>query len=214
MNGDSSICNGCGKSEPDVRFGKRTVRGKQYPKHLCNKCYNMYKDKYRNRNPNTVKAANVRGREKRKQDRKLGLNRARFILHDAKRSDNKKKLDNDLNHEFIVNQIADGCRYCGETSITMTLDRIDNSIGHIKSNVIAACMRCNYLRRDVPIAAWMIIAPAVRQARVAGAFGEWNGSMRKKSGRLGKLENPSDLGSELSEFESRVAYQSLEVMRL
>jgi hypothetical protein len=57
----------------------------------------------------------------------------------------------------------------------MTLDRIDNFIGHVKTNVQPACIRCNYLRRDMPYEAWLIVAEGVRQARKAGAFADWVG---------------------------------------
>jgi hypothetical protein len=61
----------------------------------------------------------------------------------------------------------------------MTLDRVDNSIGHIKSNVVPACTRCNYTRRDMPYEAWLLIAKSMRKAREAGMFDNWTGSIWK-----------------------------------
>lgn len=56
----------------------------------------------------------------------------------------------------------------------MSLDRIDNKVGHLKTNVVAACIRCNYFRRDMPFAAWKIIVPAMRKARKMGVLKGWN----------------------------------------
>jgi hypothetical protein len=111
--------------------------------------------------------------KKRSEDRKSGVERDRWIFTDCRNTDKKKGLQNDLNREFIKTTIATGCSYCGETEIRIGLDRIDNAKGHTKDNVRAACMRCNYLRRDMPFAAWLTIVPAIRAAREAGLFGDW-----------------------------------------
>jgi hypothetical protein len=55
----------------------------------------------------------------------------------------------------------------------MTLDRIDNTIGHVKTNVKPACIRCNLLRRNMPYAAWLMLVPAVKKARKFGLFDGW-----------------------------------------
>lgn len=95
------------------------------------------------------------------------------ILYDCRAFDKKHEFDNDLDREFIKALIVSGCRYCGETKLRMTLDRIDNSVGHIKANVLPCCIRCNYIRGSMPFDAWMVMVPAVRQAREAGLFGTW-----------------------------------------
>ena len=106
-----------------------------------------------------------------------------MILTDARNSDKKHGRDNDLDKEWIREVVSAGCFYCGETSLRMTLDRIDNSVGHIKSNLHPACLRCNYLRRDMPFEAWMMLAPAIKTAREAGLFHGWIASW--KAGRTG-----------------------------
>lgn len=117
-------------------------------------------------------------RERLRYMRKHNLNTAQFIYTDSKSSDRKKGLKNDLNQEFIKKLIDHPCSYCGETSLRMTLDRIDNSIGHIRTNVVAACIRCNYVRRDMPYEAWLCIAPAMTEARKKGLFKNWSGRTR------------------------------------
>ena len=38
------------------------------------------------------------------------------------------------------------CFYCGETP-AMGVDRVDNRIGYLTSNVVAACVECNFMKR-------------------------------------------------------------------
>lgn len=41
------------------------------------------------------------------------------------------------------------CIYCGEVELhKKTLDKIDNTKGHIKGNIVVACIRCNTERGD------------------------------------------------------------------
>ena len=65
------------------------------------------------------------------------------------RTDKEKGLDNDLDIEFVKETYKQGCYYCGDKAIrNMTLDRIDNTKGHLKSNCICACVQCNRSRQD------------------------------------------------------------------
>jgi len=52
-------------------------------------------------------------------------NVANSICVDCRRFDKRRGRANDLTVEFVSKSIADGCLYCGETSIRMSLDRID-----------------------------------------------------------------------------------------
>lgn len=60
-----------------------------------------------------------------------------------------KKYSENTRFDFTSNElevfIANGCFYCGDTQ-NIGLDRIDNSKGHCKSNVIASCSTCNMTR--------------------------------------------------------------------
>ena len=107
-------------------------------------------------------------------------NVAEAILHDARQADRKRGRLNDLDLDLVREAVAEPCRYCGETTLRMTLDRIDNSLGHTKANVVPACERCNYARRDMPYAAWLVVAIAMRQAREQGLFGAWTGGIHRR----------------------------------
>lgn len=43
------------------------------------------------------------------------------------------------------------------------------------NNVNVSCIRCNLIRRDMPIQAWEKICPAIRKAREDNLFGTWTG---------------------------------------
>lgn len=120
----------------------------------------------------------VLGQQRRHLRRK---NVAQSILEDARKSDRKRGRDNDLDLAFVITCIAEACSYCGEEQLRRTLDRIDNRIGHTRSNVLVACERCNYVRRDMPFEAWLIIANAMREARNKNLFGTWTGAIHRRN---------------------------------
>lgn len=101
------------------------------------------------------------------------------IWRDARGSDRKAGRANDLTVEFIRQQIENPCGYCGEAALRMTLDRVDNSIGHVMTNVVACCVRCNYVRRDMPHPAWQVVARAMATARSSGLFQTWTCEVHK-----------------------------------
>lgn len=63
----------------------------------------------------------------------------------------------------------------------MTLDRIDNKMGHTKENVLPACIRCNNLRGDMPIQAWTFLVPKVKEAKESGLFEDWDAYWQKSN---------------------------------
>lgn len=113
--------------------------------------------------------------------RRIKENTPHYILKDSKYHDKIKGRENDLDEAFIAEMIADGCSYCGATSdeVRIGLDRIDNNLGHLKSNVVATCTRCNNTRRHMPIEAWLIVARGMCEAREKGKFGNWDGCTKR-----------------------------------
>ncbi len=167
------LCKHCGLGEPEVEFYIKKQGERYYRRFICLGCDTIYKKKYPSseaaaKRENAKKAA--RGRLSRRDE----TLRCLFILRDSKRADKTKGRENDLDREFIRKLIDEGCAYCADHDGRMTLDRIDNTLGHLKSNVAASCMRCNYFRRDMPHAAWMMVAPKIRQARLIGLLEGWN----------------------------------------
>jgi hypothetical protein len=87
--------------------------------------------------------------------------------------DRAKGRSNDLTYDFIKQEVEKPCTYCGTTSRVRALDRKDSAIGHTMANSVACCVRCNLIKRDMPFAAWAVVAVAVRSAEEMGLLGDW-----------------------------------------
>lgn len=88
------------------------------------------------------------------------------MISSYKCSDKKKGLLCDLSIEWVLdNVISKVCTYCG-TTINIGCDRIDNTKGHTKSNVIPACYTCNMIRKDdFSVEEMMLIGSVVREIK-------------------------------------------------
>lgn len=116
-----------------------------------------------------------------KEKRKNPMHRAEMIFTDIKGLDRRrgfKKTDLTLNE--IKELISKPCSYCEDTKLLMSLDRINNEIGHNKTNVIQSCIRCNLIRRNMPYKAWLKIASLLKDIREAGLFEDWTGEIHRK----------------------------------
>jgi len=102
-------------------------------------------------------------------------NRDRHILNNSRRADRTLGLQGDLTREKILEMIASPCHYCGDKNNRMGVDRVENSIGHMLTNCVPCCIRCNMLKRNMPTEAWLFIAPRIKEARELGLFGSWTG---------------------------------------
>lgn len=117
--------------------------------------------------------------EHRRRDREYCSKRRKenpiaYLLIDCNSTDRKMGFQkNNLTIKNVNYLIQDGCKYCGEKSIKMTLDRIDNSLSHNIENVIPSCLRCNIIRGSMPYEAWLIIANSVKVVNNLGLFGDW-----------------------------------------
>ncbi len=175
----SKQCTRCGEVKDTAEFSVRRYGEKTYVGPTCRPCDSIRVKEYRKdgtyktrRCPDKQREHNLRSAVKVKQKRRDGEDRARFIIADAKHGDRKFGRECDLDRDFVNAEIAKGCSYCGSHT-RMTMDRIDNAVGHLKTNVVPACYRCNMIRRDMPHEAWMAIVPAIKAASDSGLFGDW-----------------------------------------
>ena len=170
-------CNLCGLCEPEVSFELRRVNGKMYKRHACRGCIRKYKKQYP-----TVTSEEARKRQKLKQKavssflRGVKSHTARFVFSSSRASDKRLNRENDLTLDFVEKLLGPNeCMYCGDTEVKVTLDRIDNSLGHLKSNVNPACVRCNGIRGNMPYDAWVELVPKIREIREKGMLDGWIG---------------------------------------
>ena len=182
----SASCHKCGATEnlqpPNGNRGR-----------CCRPCHNKY---CRERYARPEQSAKHNGYAKRRrQERPVTA-----VLRDSRQSDRRSGLANDLTAEYVSAALVLPCVYCGTLDKRMTLDRIDNEVGHVQANCVTACMRCNYVRRDMPHAAWVVVAKGMREAVRLGLFGEWLGRGRrpgepsKSTGVDGGLSNRVETG--------------------
>lgn len=169
-------CRTCNTSQSLDAFGTRTMKGRIYKRSQCRKCES--KKRELRQSPEQRALRYQRHNEMKREQRAAGERTWYFVLGDSRQSDAKCGRENNLDTAFVREALAKGCSYCGETELRMTLDRVDNNLGHLKTNVVPACIRCNYARRSMPYVAWLLLVPGIRQAREQGLFGTWTGRAR------------------------------------
>jgi len=172
-------CTKCGQEKPLEEMDTVRKGGRTYYRSRCRTCNTARIRQWDGENPEGVEA-----RYDRKAAYACKIRRDPALWHkaiyaDCRASDRRRGMDNDLTPEHIRSLIDQGCSYCGEAKLRMTLDRIDNERGHTQDNVVPACIRCNYIRRNMPYEAWLVIAKGIRKAREHGLFGEWVGRAKK-----------------------------------
>lgn len=177
----TKICLVCTTEKPISKFRMNRANGKEYVRYACRICDNLrrktlpgYLDK--------LKRSNERRKIVAKVNRLNPQYRAKMLLKDCKGSDQKKKRTCDLTIEFVENMLKQKCQYCETDEIMLTLDRIDNTLGHLQTNVMTACVRCNDIRKDMPFAAWMCLVPGIRDAVQQGLFESWVGGSARNGG--------------------------------
>lgn len=170
------VCKLCGEQKPVSEFESYKLKERLVIRNQCRVCRCARVREARRLPGGTDREK--RSHAKRKAERASGQRTELWILYDSRKSDRKHGRPNNLTLDFVRATISQGCWYCGETELRMTLDRVDNSEGHLMSNVVPACIRCNYTRKDMPYEAWWVVAEGMRAAREAGLFGPWTGRVR------------------------------------
>lgn len=162
------LCKSCNMVKPASKMGKYRHGEKVYVESMCYAC--QYKRDVSV--PGNKEKLLSTTREFNKRERKI--NPHVYTVYDSRKADKKFGRQNDLTKEFVFDMIKNGCCYCGEKETRITLDRIDNALGHLQSNVVPACFRCNDIRGDMPYEAWLVVSKAVKEAKDLGLLGSWN----------------------------------------
>jgi hypothetical protein len=188
MNIECRVC----KESKDPQLMKN-LYGK--PCKICRKCDGKERAKRYSKKPRSrgrKDRINAKIRNKLKNNIDLDF----FLYKTSRKNDKIKGRDNNLTREFIKAMISKPCKYCSKSYARMGLDRINNKIGHLQTNVVTCCIRCNYIRRDMPYEAWAALVPAVKEITEQGLFGDWTGAWKLTSSDFGKI-NRSEFNTEL-----------------
>ena len=78
------------------------------------------------------------------------------LVQEYKHSAKQRRLVYELSENFLFVSVKSNCHYCGkppnkshrkcDTFLYNGLDRVDNSIGYIESNVVPCCYTCNKMK--------------------------------------------------------------------
>ena len=94
------------------------------------------------------------------------VRRATAMVHSSRISDKTKGRECDLDFDWTMNAVCDmpNCFYCdvplqyinSYKDDFCTVDRTDNSIGHLKSNCVITCRKCNCYNYKFLSPKWII----------------------------------------------------------
>lgn len=78
-----------------------------------------------------------------------GKDKVSKMISSYRSRDKKRGRESNLDNEwFKENIISKSCTYC-QTKLNIGCDRIDNSKGHTKDNVLPSCYNCNVVRQNI-----------------------------------------------------------------
>lgn len=149
------VCNRCGVTKPLDNFQKqRTVKCGR--RGICKACHQARRASIKPpRGPVSPEES------KRKKKAWTQRNRIRMLLHDIRGRARRNGLEYDLTPEDI--KIPEVCPILGiplsfgkkfgniERGKSPSVDRIDNSKGYIKSNIVVVSYRANCIKRDATL---------------------------------------------------------------
>jgi hypothetical protein len=138
-------CTKCNSELHDLNWHSARQKKCHY---ICNGCHKNYNGRYYQ--GNYIDIRKRAGRSYNKENRKYGSKQWATQYLSSKRSwDKKKGLQIcDLTTSELLSFITLPCTYCEDASGKIGLDRVDNTKGHIKSNIVPCCPTCNSARMD------------------------------------------------------------------
>jgi hypothetical protein len=114
----------------------------------CKKCDAIKKDNRKERYKKLSEEQKEVYKSKNRKYTSEGLGRATSLICAYRKVDKKKGQVCNLDREFMMTQIFNkSCIYCKSIQ-NIGCDRIDNTIGHIKTNVVPCCRICNTTRMN------------------------------------------------------------------
>lgn len=141
------VCKKCGVEKPFDLFCKH----KQCKYGITHECKECAKERTIPSDPDAKSEYDKRRYASR---RKIHLafmadNNELYKMRSYIHSDKKRGMTSDIDIDYCLSEMNKPCFYCDHIdSPANGLDRIDNSIGHVKSNLVPCCRLCNMTRGD------------------------------------------------------------------
>jgi hypothetical protein len=132
----------------------------------CKECSKLRKDKrkWSDRWDNMTECQKNASRLAKNKYNKSFKGRCYATLKAYQKIDKIKGFKNDLDILYIENIKKQPCFYC--TYPSTGADRIDNSLGHLKSNCVPCCKECNIARNDLfTIDEMIILGKAIKKIK-------------------------------------------------
>jgi hypothetical protein len=151
------------------------VRLKQCGLRLCSLCHTEKKDTEFHKSKTRCKPCSAllaKEAHKRNREKNNAYCRSWYrknlhlvMLRHIREADRKRGHRGDLTLDDVIRLTSFPCHYCGVTE-KIGLDRIDNSLGHSKENVLPCCSLCNRTRMaNYTVDEMLILGRAVAQIR-------------------------------------------------
>ncbi len=100
-------------------------------------------------------------------------NPERMRLRSHRDYDKKHSLEYDLSLDFYCTLIKEACFYC-EAKPANGADRKDSRIGHVRTNCVPCCAKCNIILGDIPFKAKCALKPSLRDVHRRNLLKDWD----------------------------------------
>lgn len=143
----TKICKIC-KIEKSCDDFHKMKKGLMGVRSTCKECRKEEKKEYLKRD--YVIEKNKKYYLEHKKEIRDRCNKHRFTLngqyHEYKKNAKRRKKDFNLSEEDCKPFFNGVCYYCGEEYNGLGIDRIDNEIGYVLTNLVPCCYRCNIMK--------------------------------------------------------------------
>lgn len=78
---------------------------------------------------------------------KLKIKKPQNRFHQYQADAQKRGISFELTFEEFMEFWQKPCFYCEDVLVTVGLDRVDNTLGYTKDNVVSACKYCNMMKK-------------------------------------------------------------------
>ena len=121
----------------------------------------------------------------------LDKKRSSGKLRHYRASDKRDNLETDLTLDETRALLSQPCYWCAGRE-RIGIDRLVNSIGHVKTNCVASCVNCNFILGDLNFESKLELREGLRRIREKNLLGDWLPPPERKILKIEVSEVDSD----------------------